>query len=265
MTVVLADGKVVRCGGRVIKNVAGYDLAKLFCGALGTLGLVAEAVLRLHPLPEHRLSVRFDGPRQSLHQLLAEILRSPLVPSALDYAQGSLWCRFEGSCQGTRAQAARSESQAGELGIRVTRIEGKEEEEEWVRVAEKTAGANAASEVSVVRAVTLPDALRVAETALETAAEERGVQAEMASHAGIGLHTARLAGGGPADHGAVISAWRDALSRMGGTVSIRRPMPGLDPAGLTGPPPPSLPLMKAVKLALDPEGRLEPGRFSPWW
>src|ERR687898_581885 len=51
ITVVLADGTVARAGGKVVKNVAGYDLAKLFCGSLGTLGMIAEVIFRLHPLP----------------------------------------------------------------------------------------------------------------------------------------------------------------------------------------------------------------------
>src|SRR5207245_4432817 len=51
MTVVLSDGAVARSGGKVIKNVAGYDLAKLFCGSFGTLGLIASVNLRLHPRP----------------------------------------------------------------------------------------------------------------------------------------------------------------------------------------------------------------------
>src|SRR5947209_13020278 len=52
MTVVLADGTVARSGGQVIKNVAGYDVAKLFCGSYGTLGLIASVNVRLHPRPE---------------------------------------------------------------------------------------------------------------------------------------------------------------------------------------------------------------------
>ena len=51
VTVVLADGTVVNSGGKVVKNVAGYDLAKLFCGSHGRLGLIARASLRLHPRP----------------------------------------------------------------------------------------------------------------------------------------------------------------------------------------------------------------------
>ncbi|MGH3989782.1 MAG: FAD-binding oxidoreductase, partial [Pseudonocardiaceae bacterium] len=52
ITVVLADGTVTRSGGTVVKNVAGYDLGKLYTGSLGTLGVITEAVFRLHPLPE---------------------------------------------------------------------------------------------------------------------------------------------------------------------------------------------------------------------
>jgi glycolate oxidase FAD binding subunit len=52
MTVALPDGTLAHSGGRVIKNVAGYDLAKLFAGSFGTLGLIVEVALRLHPLPE---------------------------------------------------------------------------------------------------------------------------------------------------------------------------------------------------------------------
>src|SRR5207248_1058561 len=52
VTIVRADGTVARGGGKVVKNVAGFDLPKLMCGSFGTLGLIASATLRLHPLPE---------------------------------------------------------------------------------------------------------------------------------------------------------------------------------------------------------------------
>src|SRR3954468_20177476 len=57
VTVVLSDGTVAKSGGKVIKNVAGYDLAKLFSGSMGTLGLIASVAVRLHPLPESTATV----------------------------------------------------------------------------------------------------------------------------------------------------------------------------------------------------------------
>ena len=51
-TVVLGDGTVASSGGKVVKNVAGYDLGKLLCGSVGTLGLIARVSLRLHPVPD---------------------------------------------------------------------------------------------------------------------------------------------------------------------------------------------------------------------
>jgi len=67
ITVVLADGTVAHAGGKVVKNVAGYDLAKLFCGSLGTLGMVAEAIFRLHPLPAATavVTVQVESPAQA--------------------------------------------------------------------------------------------------------------------------------------------------------------------------------------------------------
>src|SRR6266545_2589787 len=61
ITIVRADGVVARGGGKVVKNVAGFDLPRLLCGSLGTLGLVAEVVLRLHPLPEASATALFEG------------------------------------------------------------------------------------------------------------------------------------------------------------------------------------------------------------
>ena len=61
VTLVLADGTVARSGGHVIKNVAGYDLAKLVHGSYGTLAVLAEVVLRLHPVPERRATLAVPG------------------------------------------------------------------------------------------------------------------------------------------------------------------------------------------------------------
>ena len=100
VTVVLPDGLRASSGGKVVKNVAGYDLGKLFCGSRGRLGQVERLALRLHPLPAAARTVVLDGDRwQELHG-------SQLVPSAVDVAEGRTHVLFEGSVPAVDAQAA---------------------------------------------------------------------------------------------------------------------------------------------------------------
>ncbi len=90
VTVLLPDGLRASSGGKVVKNVAGYDLGKLFCGSRGRLGRVERVALRLHPLPAAARTVVLDGDRwQELHN-------SYLVPSAVDLANGKTYVLFEG-------------------------------------------------------------------------------------------------------------------------------------------------------------------------
>jgi glycolate oxidase FAD binding subunit len=85
VTVVLADGTVASSGGKVVKNVAGYDLGKLFCGSEGRLGLIARIALRLHPRPEaaRTLAVPAESPDDAAAVARA-LLHAPLELSALD-------------------------------------------------------------------------------------------------------------------------------------------------------------------------------------
>ena len=63
----LHDGTVAKAGGKVVKNVAGYDLSKLFTGSLGTLGIIAQANFRLHPIPEaaRTVAVPLHSPQEA--------------------------------------------------------------------------------------------------------------------------------------------------------------------------------------------------------
>lgn len=85
ITVVLADGTVARAGGKVVKNVAGYDLGKLFTGAHGTLGVVASTTWRLHPVPPARRVVTLELPdAAAAGPLSVALARSTLTPSAVE-------------------------------------------------------------------------------------------------------------------------------------------------------------------------------------
>jgi glycolate oxidase subunit GlcD len=84
MKVVLADGKLVKAGGRVVKNVAGYDLCKLFTGSYGTLGLIAELIFKLRPLPKRTWTVLVWGAVESLMAGAREIVSANLFPTAVE-------------------------------------------------------------------------------------------------------------------------------------------------------------------------------------
>ena len=115
VTVVLADGTIASSGGKVVKNVAGYDLGKVFCGSEGSLGLIARVGLRLHPRPEaaRTLVVAVSSAEEAGERMQA-ILRSPLAASALDLLwPGRLAVLFEGGRRGVDEQFELARSLVG--------------------------------------------------------------------------------------------------------------------------------------------------------
>lgn len=108
-TLVLADGTIAHSGGHVIKNVAGYDLAKLACGARGRMALVAEVVLRAHPRARAMQGVRVELGPAELARLLELLLVERLDPVGLDWsgAERAALVVFEGSPRAVIAQAER--------------------------------------------------------------------------------------------------------------------------------------------------------------
>jgi FAD/FMN-containing dehydrogenase len=100
VSVVLPDGTRAHSGGKVVKNVAGYDLGKVYCGSSGRLGTVERLALRLHPLPAAATTVSVTAARWG------ELHRSGLVPSAVDIVDDQMLVLFEGASQAVAEQAA---------------------------------------------------------------------------------------------------------------------------------------------------------------
>lgn len=258
MTLVRADGVVARGGGKVVKNVAGFDLPRLLCGSLGTLGLVAEVVFRLHPLPEASATVLFEGLEAAdvadTLPVLRELGVEPTALAALPAGDRfALAIRYEGFVPGVAEQVERTLARAG-AGAR---LEGADEAALWTRHdALRAAGdVRARASFAPARLAAAVEALRPLAGALRGGA--------LVLHPAIGL---ALAAGGlddaPAAAAAIASA-RVALAPLGngGLVLTAAPAALRALADPWGPPPSGLEVMRRLKRELDPEARLAPGRF----
>jgi glycolate oxidase FAD binding subunit len=272
ITVVLADGTVARAGGKVVKNVAGYDLAKLFCGSLGTLGLVAEATFRLHPLPAAAAAVTLEvDTAERVGAAVGPLLRSALEPSAVELAwpdpqlPGRLTVVFEGIGPGVEAQAAACAELLGRVGPAAVAGPGETD------AALATLGARPFEKADVGVKVACPPADLPAVLA-DLRAGLLGWAGPVSAHAGTGvLWMASDAREGEleADGGRTVPALaqriteaRERLAARGGSLVLVKAPPELKRAAdAWGPAGDALGLMRRVKERFDPDRRLSPGRF----
>jgi glycolate oxidase FAD binding subunit len=240
ITVVLSDGTIAKSGGKVIKNVAGYDLAKLFAGSYGTLGLIARVAVRLHPAPAATATVRgaSDDP-DALAAATAALTRLPLEADCLDigWAQGSgrLLVRFGGATAEQQAHAA------------AERVEGLESVEIETADNELWARHRASQRAPVV--------VKVSGRPTDLAAVLRAAQAaggSAISRAALGLSWIALPAGGD------VAAIRAALPQRACTVldgadRVDDPWPAADPGRLA--------VMQRIKARFDPARAFRPGAF----
>jgi glycolate oxidase FAD binding subunit len=265
ITVVLADGTIARAGGKVVKNVAGYDLAKLFCGSLGTLGLIAEATFRLHPRPAAAAVVTLGVERpEQAGEAVRRLLRSTLVPSAIELTfhdrPGLLTVVFEGIRPGVEAQAAAAAQLLGEVGEAEVLGPGATE------TALAQLGALPWDKAAVGIKVAVPPAeLPGALTDLGSGWLGHG---PMAAQAGTGVLRVGLDGPDPASpeqveaFAGVVAKARERLAARQGTLVIVEAPPALKRAvDAWGPPGDAIELMRRVKRQFDPDRLLSPGRF----
>ncbi len=249
MTIVRADGVVARGGGKVVKNVAGFDVPKLMIGSHGTLAAIASVTFRLHPLPQAERTVIFEGcSAGEVRALTKRIVELQLEPAASFATYDGLfyehYVRFEGFADGVSAQAARL---GGATPVDTDIIQESARTEGALRV--KISGMP--SHFEVIH-------LRVIVPLFETLAKEPQVVAYPA----VGSF---FIGGDVEDTPRVIAALaaaRTLVEELGGTLVLTSATPeirnAIDPWGT---PPASFPLMRELKARFDPERRLHPGAF----
>jgi glycolate oxidase FAD binding subunit len=259
ITIVRADGKVAKAGGKVVKNVAGYDLGKLFTGSFGTLGIVTEAVFRLNPVPDAQRWVTVDVPdAAAAGQVVQQIIHSQVVPSAVEIDRrpdggGEVAVLLEGIVDGVdgRAQAL-----IAALGAGTER----EAAPEWWGAAPWTERDGAASDV-VLRLTTELAGLPQLLDALDAGTAGMSRPAAVRGSAGVGLLHASLPADDPAAVATAVAALRRQSSRWSGDVVVLDAPAAVKAALDVWGPVRGLDLMRRVKDQFDPNARLAPGRF----
>ena len=163
MKVALSDGTVAKSGSNVIKNVAGYDLAKLFSGSFGTLGLIMQVVVRLHPRPAETVTAvaRSDDP-DAIARAASELAHASLEKECVDVR----WERGEGAVLG-RLGGATAHAQA-EAAVRVLGLDATEVVEDDARLWQRQRDGQRSTDRAVVRVSGLPSELARTIRAAET-------------------------------------------------------------------------------------------------
>jgi glycolate oxidase FAD binding subunit len=270
ITVVLSDGTVAKAGGKVVKNVAGYDLGKLFTGSFGTLGLIVEAIFRLHPIPPSRMLVMVDVPTPEAAAAARQaILDSPLVPSALEIRWSNLEHKLLALFEGPEPivathvqQAARLFEPYGDVFI-PSEDEAADQEREsrrfpWQAYRERF------SPYVGIKMNSLPSELPTVLRTVPTVAEQFGLEWRINGRAGNAILFAELVSRNH-DLDALTQAvgeLRDYAIRSGGTlVMLKAPVEVKRMIDVWGPVGDALPLMRRVKAQFDPMGTMNPGRF----
>ena len=261
------DGVEAHAGGKVVKNVAGYDLMRLLCGSWGSLGLITELTLRTMPLPQHRAGLLLRGPVESLVARVGALLRAGLSPERLDLWSGPLAAATGLGPEPVLLVALASisatslQDQMAGLGASAdlqSQPCSSGELETLLAAARQPASPadNRDPAAWLLRLGATPT--RLGE--LLELKELAGVPVDLAAGSGLGLAWAATAALSPAK----VEALRRHCRALGGHLAVLRQP--IAPAGAADPIPawedaPSRAMIEAVKARFDPKLQLAPGRL----
>ena len=278
---VQADGRIIKAGGRVVKNVAGYDLSRLLIGSLGSLGVIVEASFRLAPLPRAestavvslpsaREAWRFVAQTANLSLRAVELLNAAAVRQAAIPGQAP----EDGytlvlAAAGEPAAVEHSLKEIGELSQRAAassfaEVDEGDQDRLWQAIAGLTRPSPSDAGL-FCKAAVLPSHVPTFAQQIETAGRELGLEPPLISHLTTGI---------------VYSAWplpqaddarraldlaktlRQAVAHLGGSLTVEAcPLSLKESIDVWGEPAGDFPLMQRIKEQFDPQGILSPGRF----
>jgi glycolate oxidase FAD binding subunit len=254
ISVVRADGVLAKSGSKVVKNVAGYDLAKLYTGSYGTLGVVAEAIFRLHPLPAARAWVTTTvAGDEELTRRVSAVAASQLVPAALEVDRAAP--------AGPTELAVLVEGLAISVDQRAHALARLMGEGATVAAAPPPWWGQLPGATTLKLAVPR-SALGAVLGAVGQAASATATTPAVRGSAALGLLYIGLeASAAPAAVASLVLAVRTTCEAAGGSaVVLRAPAPVKEAVDSWGNVP-ALELMRRVKQRFDPDNRLAPGRF----
>lgn len=268
ISMIRCDGKLAKAGGRVVKNVAGYDLMKLLAGSYGTLGILTEMTLRVYPLPEDSATVVLRGEADKIAQAAQTLLSSALTPVAVDFlstdlvqslqlGQGlALMVRFASVAESVAQQSERLLAVGETLGLQGAVI--KPDQTLWQQLSEQMGWQRPSDRIACKIGV-LPN--QAVSTLVQLA---KMAPVSLQIHGGSGIGWLRFQEGAIAEDtlGQLFDQMRSFLAAQGGFLTVlEAPLAlkqKLDMWGYSGN---AIALMTKIKQQFDPQNILSPGRF----
>lgn len=265
LSFVRADGAIAKAGGRVVKNVAGYDLMKLFAGSYGTLGILTEITFRLYPLPEAAQTLVVTGEHQEMADFAQAFRKTGLSPTAAEVIspaltkflnlgkQTSLLIRFQNLAATVTAQIAQTQTLARSLNLSSQVLAQTDERNLWQRWQDRITDQPTPGEILAkigVMPQQIPDYLQQ----LALLSDQLGIAS---INLGTGVGKLRVV----EDRG-TLAKLRSQAEATGGYLTLleasSQTKQAIEPWGFPGH---GLDLMQKIKQKFDPDQILSPGRF----